>query len=67
MVTLFELFPIWVDQINLDTLAAQISTALVKRIKRHACFTFDIGYFIHVHLGLMGGSGNVYIDITFPR
>jgi len=52
-----------VDQIKSDSLAAQISTALVKR---HDCLTFDIGYFIHVHVGLMGGSRNVYIDVTFP-
>jgi len=29
----------------------------------HDCLTVDIGYIIHV--GLMGGSGDVYIDITF--
>jgi len=55
-----------VDQINLDSLEAQISTALVKRVKRHDCLTFDIGYFIHVHVGLMGGSGDVSIDVIFP-
>jgi len=54
-----------VDQINSDSLAAQISTALVKSVKRHDCLTFDIGYFIHVHIGLMGGDGDVYIDVTF--
>jgi len=27
---------------------------------------FEIDYFIHVQVGLMGGSGDVYIDITFP-
>src|SRR6218665_3205593 len=55
-----------VDQINSDSLAAQISTALVKRVKRHDCLTFDIGYFIHVHDGLMEGSGDISIYITFP-
>jgi len=50
-----------VDQIN-----SQISTALVERVTRHDCFTFDIGYFTHVHAGLMGGDGDVYIDVTFP-
>ena len=43
-----------VDQINLDSLAVQISAALVKRVKRQ---TVDIGYIIHV--GLMGESGDV--------
>jgi len=52
-----------VDQINSDSLAAQISTALVKR---YDCLTFDIGYFMHVYVGLMGGSDNVYVDVTFP-
>ena len=55
-----------VDQINSDSLAAQISTALVKRVKRHDCLTFDKGYIIHVYVGLMGGSGDVSIDVTFP-
>src|SRR6218665_828108 len=55
-----------VDQINSDSLAAQISIALVKRVKRHDCLTFDIGYFIHAHARLMGGSGGVCIDVTFP-
>src|SRR6218665_812608 len=53
-----------VDQINLDSLAAQMPTALVKRVKRHDCLTVDIGYIIHVEL--MGGSGDVYINVTFP-
>ena len=53
-----------VDQINSDSLAAQISTALVKRVKIHDCLTEDIGYIIHV--GLMRGSGDVNIDVTFP-
>jgi len=68
MVALFELFPSassQVDQINSDSLAAQISTALVKRVKRHDCLTFDISYFIHVHVRLMEGSSDVYIDVTF--
>ena len=52
-----------VDQINSDSLAAQISTDLVKR---HDCLTFDRGYFIHVHVRLMGGSDDVYVDATFP-
>jgi len=30
-----------VDQINSDSLAAQISTALVKRVKRHDYVTFE--------------------------
>jgi|SRR6218665_767496 len=47
-----------VDQINSDSIAVQISTALVKRVKRNDCLTVDIGYIIHV--GLMGGSGDVY-------
>src|SRR6218665_3389491 len=34
------------DQINSDSLASQISTALVKRVKRHDCLTVDIGYII---------------------
>jgi len=57
-----------VDQINSDSLAAHISTALVKRVKRHDYLTFDIGYFIDagLHVGLMGGSDDVYIDVTFP-
>jgi len=46
-----------VDQINSDSIAVQISTALVKRVKRHDCLTVDIGYFILVRL--MGGSGDV--------
>src|SRR6218665_2920745 len=54
-----------VDQITSDSLAAEISTALVKRVKRHDCLTFDIGFCIHVHVGLMGGSGDV-TDVTFP-
>jgi len=75
MVALFELFPVCIQpgrpaggrrEINSDSLAAQISTALVKRVKRHDCLTFDIGYFIHVHVGLKGWSGDVYIDVTFP-
>jgi len=53
-----------VDQINSDSLAAQIYTALVKRVKRHDYLTVDIGYIIHA--GLMGELGNVYIDVTFP-
>src|SRR6218665_84714 len=55
-----------VDQMNSDSLAAQIPTALVNRVKGHDCLTFDIGYCIHVHVGLMGGSGDVSIDVTFP-
>ena len=51
-----------VDEINSDSLAAQISTALVKRMKGQDCLTVDIGYIIHVEL--MGGSGDVYIDVT---
>src|SRR6218665_3945840 len=47
-----------VDQINSDSLAVQISTTLVNRVKRHDYLTVDIGYIIHV--GLMGGSGEVY-------
>src|SRR6218665_3592490 len=47
-----------VDQIISDSLAVQISTALIKRVKRHYLLTIDIGYIIHV--GLMGGSGDVY-------
>src|SRR6218665_1077177 len=47
-----------IDQINSDSLAAQISTALVKRVKRHDCLTVDKGYITRV--GLMGGSGDVY-------
>jgi len=31
----------WVDQINSDSLAAQISTAIVKTVKRHDCVTFE--------------------------
>ena len=31
----------WVDQINSDFLVAQISTALVKRVKRYDCLTVD--------------------------
>jgi len=68
MFVLIELFPSAssrVDQINSDSLAAQIYRAIVKRVKRHDCLTFDIGYFIHVHVGLMGGSSDVYIDVTF--
>ena len=53
-----------VDQINSDSLAAQISTALVKRVRRYDRLTVDIGYIIHVEL--VGGSGDVYIDVTFP-
>jgi len=30
-----------VDQINSDSLAAKISTALDKRVKRHDCLTFE--------------------------
>src|SRR6218665_1606478 len=72
----------WIEHINSDSLAVQISTGLVKRVKRHDCLTFDIGlvkrvkrhdcltfdigYFMHVHVGLMGGLGDVYIDVTFP-
>jgi len=37
-----------VEQMNLDSLAAQISTALVKRVKRLDCLTVDIGYIIDV-------------------
>jgi len=55
-----------VDQINSDSLEPQISTALVNRVKRNDCLTFDIGYFIHVHVGLMGRSWDVYIDVTSP-
>ena len=69
-VALFECFPSAssrVDQINSDSLAAQNSTALVKRVKRHDCLPFDIGYFIHVHVGLMEGAGDVYIDVTFSH
>ena len=47
-----------------DSLAAQISTALIKRVKRHDCLTVDIVYVIHVEL--VGGWGDVYIDVTFP-
>jgi len=32
-----------VDQINSDSVAAQISTAQVKRVKRHDCLTVDTG------------------------
>src|SRR6218665_3761686 len=46
-----------VDEINSDSVAAQISTALVERVKRHDCLTVDIGYIIHVEL--VGGSGAV--------
>jgi len=53
-----------VDQINSDSLAAQISTALVKRVRWYDRLTVDIGYIIHVEL--VGGSGDVYIDVTFP-
>ena len=53
-----------IDQIKSDSLAAQISTALVKRVSRHDCSTVDIGYITHI--GLVGGSGDVYIDVTFP-
>src|SRR6218665_1247355 len=50
MVALFELFSVCLrpGRINSDSLAAQISTALVKRVKRHDCLTADIGYIIHV-------------------
>ena len=68
MVALFELFPSassWVDQINAESLATQISTALVKRVvKRHDCLTIDIGYIIHVWV--MGGLGDVFFDVIFP-
>jgi len=67
MVALFYCFPSasnWVDQINLHSLTVQISTALVKRVKRQDCLPVDIGYIIHVRL--MGGLGNFYIDVTFP-
>jgi len=47
-----------VDQINSDSLAVQISTTLVKRVKKHYLLTADIGYIIHVEL--IGGSGDVY-------
>ena len=47
-----------VDPINSDSLAVQISTALIKSAKRHDCLTVDIGYIIYV--GLIGGSGDVY-------
>ena len=50
-------------RINSDSLAAQISTALVKRVKRHDWLTVNIGYIIHVEF--VGGSGDVYIDVTF--
>src|SRR6218665_2484070 len=66
MVTLFELFSICLQpgRINSDSLAAQISTALVKSVKRYDRLTVEIGYIIHVEL--VGGSGDVYIDVTFP-
>src|SRR6218665_1496547 len=50
-----------VDQSNSDSLAAKISTALVKRVQRHDCLAVDIGYIIHV--GLMGVSGDVLAPI----
>jgi len=53
-----------VDQTNSYSLAAKISTALVKRVKKHDCLPVDIGYIIYV--GLMGGLGDVYSDVTFP-
>src|SRR6218665_2262211 len=54
-----------VDQINSDSLASQISTALVKSVKRHDYLTVDIhvGYIIHV--GLMGGSGDVQLPFIY--
>src|SRR6218665_493395 len=51
-----------VDQINSDSIASQISIALVKRVKRHDCLTVDIGYIIHVEL--VGGSGDVYFPMV---
>ena len=67
MVVLFYLFPSAssrVDQMNSDSLAAQISTALVNRVKRCDRLTVDIGYIIHVEL--VEGSGDVSTDVTFP-
>jgi len=70
MVALFKLFPVCLQPGRpnySDSLAAHISTALVKRVKRHDYLIFDIGYFIDVHVGgLIGGSDDVYIDVTFP-
>src|SRR6218665_2190018 len=47
-----------VDQINSDCLAAQISTALIKIVKRHDCLTVDIGYIIHVHYAVASCNGS---------
>ena len=69
MVALFELFSVCssrVDKINSDSVATQISTALVKRVRRYDRLTVDIGYITHVEYSeLVGGSGDVYIDVTF--
>jgi len=68
MVALFELFlsaSSRVDQINSDSVAAQISTALVQRVRWYDRLTVDIGYIIDLHVELVGGSGDIYIDVTF--
>jgi len=67
MVVLFYLFPSAssrVDQMNSDSLSAQISTALVNRVRWYDRLTVDIGYIIPVEL--VEGSGDVSTDVTFP-
>src|SRR6218665_1001021 len=54
-----------VDQIYSDSIAAQISTALLKSVRWYDRLTVDIGYIIHVEL--VGGSGDVYILMSLSH